>query len=88
MKVFFIGDDGTTQEQTSKVNEDGTITAELTHFSTYVICDVNEDSVIGANGNAQSYTLLIIIPIAAVVVIGGLVIIIVVAKKKKEKEQE
>ena len=88
LKVFFIGDDGTTQEQTSKVNEDGTITAELTHFSTYVICDVNEDSVIGANGNAQSYTLLIIIPIAAVVVIGGLVIIIVVAKKKKEKEQE
>ncbi len=88
LKVFFIGDDGTTQEQTSKVNEDGTITAELTHFSTYVICDVNEDSVIGANGNAQSNTLLIIIPIAAVVIIGGLVIVIVAAKKKKAKIED
>ncbi len=45
VKILYVADDGTTEEITATVNTgERTIVAELSHFSTYVLIDLGEDT--------------------------------------------
>ena len=84
LKVYYIDDEGNIEEQVFVINEDGTITVELSHFSTYAICEVKADA--DPNNNEtdnNSNALVWVIITLSVVVIGGVVIFFAIKKKKR-----
>ena len=92
VKLFYIDDNGAAEEQDAQVNDDGTVTAELSHFSTYALCDMESTETTDIttdkadtskqNGNTMLW---VIIAVAAVVVIAGVIVTVVVIMRKKAK---
>lgn len=88
--VFYVAPDGTTEKLESTVDkESGTVVAELSHFSTYVVAEtdeVQESETTGAlekNDDKGGFPIWIIIVIIAVVLIGGGVAAFFIIKNKK-----
>lgn len=88
--VVYVAPDGATQEVPSVVDEqNGTVTAELSHFSTYAVVEsngvaLNQAPSAAADGDADnSLVLWIVIAVAAVAIIGVGVCFFVLRGKKK-----
>ncbi len=89
--VFYVAPDGTTEKLSSIVDkESGTVVAELSHFSTYVVAEtdeVQESETTGAieetDEDKGGFPIWIIIVIVAVLAIGGGVAAFFVLKNKK-----
>lgn len=89
LAIYFVADDGTKELIKSETDkESGTITAELSHFSSYVICDLTEkvskptDTKTPAAQNSSNLLIYIIIVVAAVSVVSVVVAVIIIKKKK------
>lgn len=89
--VYYVADDGTSEKLESTVNADGTISANINHFSSYVICDLDviKNTVTNEkNSNAKqtpknNVSLYIVIVVAMLVVTIAAVITILLIKKRK-----
>lgn len=96
LALYFVADDGTIEKLEAKVNDNGTISADVAYLGSYAICDldatVDADLTIdndedknteGKSTDANNIAIYIIIGIVVLIII-GIVIAIVIIKKKKE----
>ncbi len=90
--IYFISIDGATEKINSSVDEDGkTITAELSHFSSYAIVDLEKDTIADTNvdnnntENNSNMLIWIIIALSIVIIAGAVVTVVIIKKKKKSR---
>lgn len=83
--IFFIDDNGEKEELDCNINENQTVTFTTSHFSTYVIGDLNLNN---ANDNAtpKSNTVKYIILIVSLLILISSVVVVFVYIKKKSKK--
>ena len=90
LALYFVADDGKIEKLEAKVNDNGTISADVAYLGRYVICDldatVDVDPIVDnddddKNTDANNIVIYIIIGIAVLVIIGVAVAIVIIKKK-------
>lgn len=51
--IYYVSDDGEIEKLESTVNADGTVSADITHFSSYVICDLDSAGTTDSDNTTQ-----------------------------------
>lgn len=91
LKLYYVAENGTKEEITITVNAEAkTVTAELTHFSLYVLC--NTPAAPAASGGANGATtppmgenVRLVVAIAAAALIAAMICIFTVTRKNRNK---
>ncbi len=85
LKLYYVAEDGTKEEIAITVNEEAkTVTAELTHFSLYALC--NAPAAAGGATPPMGENVRLVAIIAAVALIAAAVCILTVTKKRSHKD--
>lgn len=86
LKLYYVAEDGTKEEIAITVNgEAKTVTAELTHFSLYVLCNAPAAAG-GAATPPMGESVRLVAIIAAVALIAAVICIFTVTKKRSHKD--
>lgn len=97
--IYYVAEDGTNEKLESTLNENGTISANINHFSSYVICDLdvignslNDETAIQSDNNEKSTSksniVIFIIVIVAICAIALIITVIILKKKRKNIVEE
>ena len=86
LKLYYVAEDGTKEEIAITVNAEAkTATAELTHFSLYVLCNTPAAAG-GANTPPMGENVRLVVAIAAAALIAAVICILTVTKKHRHKD--
>lgn len=86
LKLYYVAEDGTKEEIAITVNAEAkTATAELTHFSLYVLCNTPAAAG-GANTPPMGENVRLVVAIAAAALIAAVICILTVIKKHRHKD--
>ena len=99
LALYLVADDGTIEKLETKVNDNGTISANVAYLGSYVICDLdaspdvdltvnneNDKNIDDKSAYANNITIYIIIGIAVLVIVGVVITTVIIKKKKTNVE--
>ena len=86
--VFYIAPDGTYEKIDATLGNDGkTISAEISHFSSYAVCKLRDGGGQGGEDGlpktSDDYIIYAVMAAAAIAAIGGITVVVIAVRKKK-----